>query len=70
MKKKKSGHTDEFASFERSRYSDWLRTGRPRGRSSSPYKVENFLFSTSSRSPLGPTQPPSKWEPRALFFLG
>jgi hypothetical protein len=31
----------------RSRYSDWLRAGRPRG---------NYLFSTSSRLALGPTQ--------------
>jgi hypothetical protein len=43
---------------ERSRYSDWLRAGRPNGRSSSPGRGENFHFSTSSRSALGPTQPP------------
>jgi hypothetical protein len=29
-----------------SRYSNWLRAGRPRGRSSRPGKVKNFLFST------------------------
>jgi hypothetical protein len=29
----------------RSRYSDWLRAGRPRGRSSSPGCSKNFLFS-------------------------
>jgi hypothetical protein len=37
----------------RSRYSDWLRPGRPRGRSSSPDRVKNFLFSTSSRPGSG-----------------
>jgi hypothetical protein len=46
-----------------SRYSDWLRAGRPRGRSSSPGRVKNFLFSTSSRSAVGPTQPPIQWAP-------
>jgi hypothetical protein len=51
----------------RSRYSSWLRAGRPRGRSSSPGRFKNFLFSTSSRSALGPTQPPIQWVPRALF---
>jgi hypothetical protein len=29
-----------------------------RGRSSSPVSVKNFLFSTSFRPVLGPTQPP------------
>jgi hypothetical protein len=48
---------------ERSRYSDWLRAGRRRGRSSSPRRVKNFLFSTSSRPGLGPTQPPLQWLP-------
>jgi hypothetical protein len=37
----------------RSRDSDWLRTGRQRGRSSSPSMVKNFLFSTLSRPTLG-----------------
>jgi hypothetical protein len=32
-------------------------TGRQRGRSSSPCRVKNFLFSTSSRPAVGPTQP-------------
>jgi hypothetical protein len=49
------------------RYSDWLRTGRPKGRSSSPCRVKNFLFSTSSRPALGSTQPPIQWVPWALF---
>jgi hypothetical protein len=31
--------------------SDWLRAGRPTGWSSSPERVKNFLFSTSSRGP-------------------
>jgi hypothetical protein len=38
----------------RSRYSNWLRAGRPRGRSSCPGKVKNFI-STLSRPALGPT---------------
>jgi hypothetical protein len=46
-----------------SRYSDWLRTGRPRSRSSSPGRVKNFVFSTSSRPALGPTQLPIQWVP-------
>jgi hypothetical protein len=49
-----------------SRYSDWLRAGRPWGRSSSPCRVKNFLFSTSSRPALGPTQPRIQWVPGAL----
>jgi hypothetical protein len=28
--------------------------------------VKNFLFSTASRSVLGPTQPPIQWVPGAL----
>jgi hypothetical protein len=50
----------------RQRYSDWLRAGRPSGRSSSPSRVKNFLFSTSSRPALRPTQPSVQWVPRAL----
>jgi hypothetical protein len=44
----------------RSRDSDWLRTGRSRGRSSSssPSRVKNFLFSAASRPALESTQPP------------
>jgi hypothetical protein len=45
------------------RYSDWLRGGQPRDRSSSPGRVKNFLFSTSPRPALGSTQPPIKWVP-------
>jgi hypothetical protein len=41
--------------------SHWLRAGRLRGRSSSPGRVKNFLFSTSSRPALGSTQPPIQW---------
>jgi hypothetical protein len=46
---------------ERSLYSDWVRAGRPKGRRSSPGRVKNFLFSTSSRPALGSTQPPIQW---------
>jgi hypothetical protein len=49
-----------------SRYSDWLRAGRPKGRGSSPGRIKNFLFSTSSSVALGPTQPPIQWVPGAL----
>jgi hypothetical protein len=38
-----------------------LRAGRPRGRSSSPSRVKNFLFFTSSRPGLGSPQPPIQW---------
>jgi hypothetical protein len=50
----------------RSRYSDWLRAGRPRGRSSSLGRVMNFLLSTTSRPTLGSTQPPIQWVLGAL----
>jgi hypothetical protein len=43
-----------------------LRAGWPRGRSSSPGGVKNFLFSRSSRPPLRSTQPPIQWVPGAL----
>jgi hypothetical protein len=32
----------------------------------SPSGIKNFLFSTSSRPGLGPTQPPIQWVPGAL----
>jgi hypothetical protein len=51
----------------RSRYSDWLRAGRPRVRSSSPGRVKNFHFFMSSRPALGFTQPPIQWERGGLF---
>jgi hypothetical protein len=47
----------------RSRYSEWLRAGRLWGRSSSPGRVKNFLFSMSSSPALGLTQPPIQWVP-------
>jgi hypothetical protein len=34
--------------------------------SSSPGRIKNFLFSTSSRPALKPTQPPIQWVPEAL----
>jgi hypothetical protein len=45
----------------RSRYTDWIRAGLHRGRSSSPGRVKNFLLSTLSRPTLGSTQPPIQW---------
>jgi hypothetical protein len=49
------------------RYSDWLPAGRPKGRSSSSSRVKNFLYSTSARAALGPTQPLIQWVPGALY---
>jgi hypothetical protein len=51
---------------KRSRYSDWLRAERPRGRISSPGGVKIVLFFTSSRLALGFTQHPSQWIPGAF----
>jgi hypothetical protein len=42
-----------------------LRAGRQRGRSSSLGGVKNFLYSTSSKTALGSTQPPTQWVPGA-----
>jgi hypothetical protein len=50
-------------------YNDWLRTGRLRGRNSSPDRGKIFLLSTSSRPVLGPTQPPIQWVP-CVKWLG
>jgi hypothetical protein len=52
--------------FSISRYSDWLLARRPRGQSSSPSMVKNFLFSMSSRPALGSTQPQIQWVLGAL----
>jgi hypothetical protein len=49
-----------------SRYSDWLQAGRQRGWGSSPGRVKNFLFPTSSTPALGSTQPPIQWVPGVL----
>jgi hypothetical protein len=54
---------------QRGRYSNWLRDGRPRGHSSRPGRVKNFLFPTASRPNLGPTllevlSPVIKWPER------
>jgi hypothetical protein len=45
---------------------DALRAGRPRGRSSSPGRMNNFLFSTSSGPALVSTKPAIQWVPGAL----
>jgi hypothetical protein len=50
----------------RSRYSDWLRVGRPSGWSSSPGGGKIFHFSMSSRLALDPTQPPIQRVPGTL----
>jgi hypothetical protein len=49
-----------------SRCSDWIRAGRPTGRSSSTGRGKIFVLSTSSRPVLGPTQPPIQRVLRAL----
>jgi hypothetical protein len=51
---------------QRTRYSDWLRVEQPKSWSSSPGRVKNFLFSTSSRPAVGSTQLPIQWVQRAL----
>jgi hypothetical protein len=43
---------------KRGRYSDWLRTGRPRDRSLSSSTDDSFLFSTSFRPTRGPNSFP------------
>jgi hypothetical protein len=47
-------------------HSEWLRAGRPSGRSLSPIREKILLLSTSSRPVLGPTQTPIQWVPGAL----
>jgi hypothetical protein len=54
-------HEVTFSFYGSRRYSDGPWPGRLRGRISSPGRVKNFIFSTSSRSALGPTQPPIQW---------
>jgi hypothetical protein len=49
-----------------SRYSDWLRAGRPRGLSSRASRGKAFILSTSSRPALGITQLPIQWAAEAL----
>jgi hypothetical protein len=50
------------AGIAQSVYSDWLRAERLRDRSSSPGRVKNILYSTSSRQVLEPTQSPIQWK--------
>jgi hypothetical protein len=56
----------EYYDTYKFRYSDWLRYGRSRGRSSSPGRIKSFRFSKSSRPPLGSTQPPIQWVPGVM----
>jgi hypothetical protein len=49
-----------------SRYSDCLRAGQPRGRSSSPGTVKNLLFSPSFQPSVGSTQIPVQCVPGVL----
>jgi hypothetical protein len=53
-------------SGQRSRYSDYLRAGKPRGRSSRPGRSKNFNFSMLSSPALAPTHPPTQWVLGAL----
>jgi hypothetical protein len=60
------GEYQYFGYIQRSRYSDWLRAGRLRGKGSSPGRVKKFHFSMLSRPVLGSTQPPIQWVLGAL----
>jgi hypothetical protein len=53
--------TSLFMKFTCSRFSDWLRAGRPRGWSLSPCRDKFILHSTSPRPGLRSTQPPIQW---------
>jgi hypothetical protein len=50
----------------RIRFSDWLRAERPRGRSSSPSRLENFLFLMLTRPGSEPIQPHIQCVSRSL----
>jgi hypothetical protein len=56
-------------SGQRSQYWERSRAGRPRDRSSSPYRGEIFLFSASSRPVLEPDQLPMQQEREALSLV-
>jgi hypothetical protein len=66
-------HTRQYLNLEwilcMNRDSDWRRTGRLRGQSTSPGRVRNFLFSSSSRPALGPIHLPIQWVPGALSLV-
>jgi hypothetical protein len=47
-------------------YREWLQAGWARGRSSSPSRVKNFLFSMLSRLAPRSTQPCIQWAPEAF----
>jgi hypothetical protein len=47
-------------------YSNWLHAGRQRSKSSCPSRVTNFLFTTSFKLALGPTQPHIQWVPELV----
>jgi hypothetical protein len=56
----------EIGENEKYVHDDWLRAGRPRGRSSSASGENFFHFPISFRPALGPTQSPIQWVPGAL----
>jgi hypothetical protein len=66
---KNSSHITRGSRDSASGYSDWLWTGQPGGRSSSPDRGKISLLSTSSGLILGPNQPPIQWV-RGLFPWG
>jgi hypothetical protein len=55
------GHHVKYFESTVSWYSDWLRTGWPKDRSSSPGSVKNSHFSISPRLALGSNQPLIQW---------
>jgi hypothetical protein len=52
--------------WQLSRYSPGLRPENRGSRVRFPEGAENFLFTTASRTALGPTQPPMQWVPVVL----
>jgi hypothetical protein len=57
-----------FVQDRDSQFSDWLRAGRSVvGGFDSRRGLEIFLFTTASRTALGPTQPPIQWVTESSF---